>query len=86
MDQIIVALLGVIGLLFAYRGFDKWNIDRNQNKLEKKVSDNDKTQAGLEGEQRQEDKETKRKVDEIDKEKANNPNGSDLADWFNRRK
>lgn len=85
MTELIVAVLGAAGAIVALRAFDKFNIGRNQKKLETRVKENDKKIAGLEGEQKQEDKETKEKVDAIDKEKANNPTKSDLSDWFNRR-
>lgn len=86
MTELIVAILGAAGAIIALRAFDKFNIDRNQKKLEARVKENDKKIAGLEGEQKQEDKETQRKVDEINKEQNDKPTGSDLADWFNRRK
>jgi 3-polyprenyl-4-hydroxybenzoate decarboxylase len=86
MTELIVAILGAAGAIVALRAFDKFNINKGQKKLEDKVKENDKKQAGLEGEQRQEDKETQRKVDEITKEQNDKPTGSDLSDWFNRRK
>ena len=86
MTELIVAVLGAGGAILALRLFDKYNIDKNQKKLEKKVAENDKKIAGLEGEQRQEDKETQRKVDEIENEKNDKPSGSSLADWFEKRK
>lgn len=86
MTELIVAVLGAGAGILILRLFDKANIDRNQKKLERKVSDNDKAQARLEGEQAQEDRETQNKVDEIEKEQNDSPTGSNLADWFNRRK
>lgn len=86
MQDLIYAVLGVAGLLIGIKVFDNYNVGKNQKKLEDKVKENDKKQAGLEGEQRQEDKETKRKVDEITKEQNDKPNGQSLADWFNNRK
>ncbi len=76
---------GVVGLLLM-RFLGGYFINKGQTELEKKVSANDKKQAHLEGEQAQEDKETQRKVDEIEKEKNDKPSGSSLADWFNNRK
>lgn len=86
MQDLIYAALGVVAILIGVKAFDNFNVNRNQKNLEKKVSDNDKKQAGLEGEQRQEDKETQRRVDEIEKEKNDKPSGGSLADWFNNRK
>lgn len=86
MQELIVAILGAAGAIIALRAFDKYNINKHQKKLEDKVKENDKEIAGLEGEQKQEDKETQRKVDEINKEQNDKPTGSDLSDWFNRRK
>jgi hypothetical protein len=86
MQDLVIAVLGGVGLLIGIKLFDKYNINKHQKILDKKVSDNDKVQAGLEGEQRQEDKETQRKVDEITKEQNDKPTGNDLASWFNRRK
>lgn len=86
MTELIVAVLGAAGAIIALRAFDKFNIDRNQKKLEARVKQNDKKIAGLEGEQKQEDKETKEQVDEITKEQNDKPSGQSLSDWFNRRK
>jgi len=86
MTELIVAALGAGLGLIILRFFDKWNVDKNQKKLEDRVKENDKKQAHLEGEQAQEDKETGRKVDEIEKEQNDKPSGQSLSDWFNRRK
>lgn len=86
MTELIVAVLGAAGAIIALRAFDKFNINKQQKRLEDKVKENDKKQAGLEGEQRQEDAETQRKVDEITNEQNEKPTGGDLADWFNKRK
>jgi xanthosine utilization system XapX-like protein len=86
MQDLVIAVLGVAGILIGIKVFDNINVNRNQKKLEDKVKKNDKKIAGLEGEQRQEDKETQRKVDEINKEQNDKPTGNDLADWFNKRK
>lgn len=86
MQDLVIAVLGVVGLLIGIKVFDNFNVSKGQKKLEDKVKESDKKQAGLEGEQRQEDKETKEKVDEITKEQNNKPTGNDLADWFNKRK
>lgn len=86
MQDLVIAVLGVAGLLIGIKVFDNFNVNRGQKKLEDKVKENDKKQAGLEGEQRQEDKETQRKVDEITKEQNDKPSGQSLADWFNNRK
>lgn len=86
MEQLIIAILGAAGALIVFRQFDKGRVSRKQTELDKKVKESDKTQARLEGEQAQEDKETQRKVDEITDEQNNKPTGSNLADWFNRRK
>jgi hypothetical protein len=83
----ILGGLGALGVGYAiYQSFSKGNAAKHQKELENKVAKNDKKQAHLEGEQAQEDKETQRKVDEIEREKSDKPSGSDLADWFNRRK
>lgn len=86
MTELIVAVLGAGGAILLLRLFDKANIDKNQKKLEQKVAENEKQIARLEGEQAQEDKDTQNKVDEIEKEQNDSPTGSNLADWFNRRK
>ena len=86
MQELIVAVLGAGLGIIILRSFDKYNINKHQKELEKKVSDNDKNQARLEGEQAQEDKQTQEKVNDIEKEKNEKPTGSNLADWFNRRK
>ena len=86
MQELIIAVLGVAGLLIGIKLFDNYNIDKNQKKLENKVKENDKKIAGLEGEQRQEDKETQRKVDEITKEQNTKQSSSSLVDWFRSRK
>lgn len=86
MQDLVIALLGVAGLLIGIKVFDNYNVGKNQKKLELSSRDFDKIQAGLEGEQRQEDKETQRKVDEITKDQNDKPTGGDLADWFNKRK
>jgi septal ring-binding cell division protein DamX len=86
MQDLVIAVLGVAGLLIGIKLFDNFNVTKGQKKLEDKVKENDKKQAGLEGEQRQEDKETQRKVDEITKEQNDKPSGQSLADWFNNRK
>lgn len=76
---------GIVGLLLM-RFAGGYFISKGQAELEKKVSDSNKKIAGLEGEQRQEDKETQEKVNDIEKEKNNKPSGSSLADWFSNRK
>ena len=86
MQDLVYAVLGVIGLVIGIKVFDNFNVGRGQKKLESKIKENHKKIAGLEGEQRQEDKETQRRVDEITKEQNDKPTGSDLSDWFNRRK
>jgi len=86
MQELIVALVGAGLGVIILRTFTNWNVNKNQKKLENVVTENDKKQAHLEGEQAQEDKETKEKVDEITKEQNDKPTGSDLASWFNRRK
>jgi 3-polyprenyl-4-hydroxybenzoate decarboxylase len=86
MTELIVAILGAGGAILALRLFDKHNINKQQERLEKKVVENDKKIARLEGEQAQEDKQTKEKVDEIDREKNDKPSSSDLSAWFNRRR
>lgn len=86
MQELIVALVGAGLGVIILRTFTNWNVNKNQKKLEDKVSDNDKKQAHLEGEQAQEDKETKEKVDAITDEQNTKLSGSSLADWFNRRK
>lgn len=86
MQDLVIAVLGVAGLLIGIKVFDNFNVNRGQKKLEDKVKENDKKQAGLEGEQRQEDAETQRKVDEITNEQNDKPTGQSLTDWFNRRK
>ena len=86
MTELIVAVLGAGLGIIILRSFDKYNVNKHQKELDKKVSDNDKYQARLEGEQAQEDKQTKEKVDEITKEQNDKPTGNDLASWFQRRK
>lgn len=87
MIEVIVALLGAGAGLLLLSTYDKWTVRRGQEKLEVSSRDFAKIQAKLEGEQAQEDKETKEKVNEITKEQANKPTtlGS-LSDWFNKRK
>jgi hypothetical protein len=86
MNELIVAVLGAgVGVLIL-RFFDKRNVDAEQKKLESKVAKNEKVIAGLEGEQKQEDSETQRKVDDIENEKNNKPSGTSLSDWFSNRK
>lgn len=86
MQELIVAVIGAgVGVLIL-RFFDKRNVDAEQKKLESKVAANEEKVAGLEGEQKQEDKETAEKVNDIEKEKNDKPSGSSLADFFNRRK
>lgn len=84
--DLIVAVLGAGAGILILRFFDKRNVAAQQKRLESKVAANDKKIAGLEGEQKQEDSETQRKVDDIEKEKNDKPSGSSLADWFNNRK
>lgn len=86
MQDLVLAVLGVAGLLIGIKVFDNYNVGKNQKKLEDKVKESDKKQAQLEGEQRQEDKETKEKVDAIDKEQNDKLSGDNLASWFRRRK
>jgi hypothetical protein len=86
MIELLAAVLGAGAGLLILRSVDKWNVSRHQDKLEMTARDFDKIQARLEGEQSQEDKETKRKVDEITKEQNDKPSGNSLAEWFNRRK
>jgi 3-polyprenyl-4-hydroxybenzoate decarboxylase len=86
MTELIVAVLGACGALVCLRLFDKARINKGQEKLNSKIKESDKTQARLEGEQAQEDKETQRKVDEITKEQNKKPTGQSLSDWFNSRK
>lgn len=86
MQELIYAVLGVAGLIIGIKVFDNYNISNNQKKLELSSRDFDKIEASLRGEQKQEDKETKQKVDEIEREKNNKPSNSSLADWFSRRK
>lgn len=86
MTELIVAAISAGAGLILLRVFDKWNVDRNQKKLEARVSEIQKKQATLEGEQKQEDAQTKKEVDEITNEQNEKPDGRDLADWFNRRK
>jgi hypothetical protein len=86
LEKLTIGLgAGIVGLLLM-RFAGGYFINKGQKELEKKVSDNDKKQAHLEGEQAQEDKETKEKVDAIEKEKNTKLSGSSLADWFNNRK
>ena len=86
MIELLVALLGAGGALILLRLFDKQSIDKHQKKLEKEVSDIKAKQARLEGEQAQEDKETKEKIDAIDKEKNEELVGDRLVDFFRNRK
>lgn len=86
MTELIVAVLGAAGGLIILRLFDKYITDKHQQKLEARVKENDKKVAGLEGEQRQEDKETKEKVDEIEKQQNEKPSTDKLVDFFNSRK
>jgi len=86
MIEVVVALLGAGAGLLILRFFENWNIKKGQQKLDVTSRDFDKIEARLEGEQAQEDKETKEKVNEITKEQNNKLTGSDLSNWFNRRK
>ena len=86
MQELIVALVGAGLGVIILRVFTNWKVNKNQKKLEDKVTENDKKQAHLEGEQAQEDKETQEKVDDLEKQKNEKPTGSDLASWFSRRK
>ena len=86
MIQAIVAILGAVGGLLILRFFDKASVNKHQAKLEEKVAAKDKEIAGLEGEQRQEDKETENKVNEIEKEQSKDLSSSDLVDFFRNRK
>lgn len=86
MQELIIGIICAFGGIVLIRTFDRFNVNKGQKKLESKVKENDKKIAGIEGEQRQEDKETQRKVDEINKEQNDKPSGQSLSDWFNRRK
>ncbi|WP_196301506.1 hypothetical protein, partial [Streptococcus pneumoniae] len=68
------------------RFFTNRSVDQGQKKLELSSRDFDKIQAKLEGQQEQEDKETKEKVDEITKEQNTKPSTGNLVDWFRNRK
>ena len=68
MQDLVIGILGVIGLLIGIKVFDNFNVSRGQKKLDAKVKENDKKVAGIEGEQHQEDRETQRRVDEITEE------------------
>lgn len=84
--QVIVAVVGAGAGLFLLHLFDKYNVDKNQTKLEKTVADIKQKQANIESAQDQEDKQSQEKVDEINKEETDKPTGSNLADWFDKRK
>ena len=86
MQELIVALVGAGLGVIVLRFFTNRSVDQGQKKLEVSKRDFDKIQAKLEGQQEQEDKETKEKVDEITKEQNTKPTGSSLADWFSKRK
>lgn len=86
LEKIVIGL-GAAGLgLVLMRYLGTAFLDAGQKKLEKKVSDNDKKQAHLEGEQAQEDKETKEKVDAIEKEQSKDLSSDSLVDFFRNRK
>lgn len=85
MQELIIAILGAAGAIIALRAFDKYNLDKQQKRLEQKVGELEKKQAHLEGEQAQEDKETQQKVDEIEKEKNTKRSRESLVDWFQKR-
>ena len=86
MQELIVALVGAGLGVIILRFFTNRSVDQGQKKLELSSRDFDKIQSKLEGQQEQEDKETKEKVDEITKEQNTKPSGSDLASWFSKRK
>lgn len=76
---------GIVGLLLM-RFLGGYFINKGQAELEKTVTDNDKKIAGLEGEQKQEDKETQEKVNDIEKEKNTEQTTDSLVDFFRNRK
>lgn len=84
--QIFMGLVGAGLVLILFKYIDNYLVNKNQKKLEDIVSDIKQKQAGIEGAQAQEDKETQGKVDEINKEQADKPANSNLADWFDKRK
>lgn len=86
MQELIVAVLGAGLGVIILRFFDKKNIDAQQKRLASKVAEKEKEIAGIEGEQRQEDKETGKKVDEIEKEQSKDLSGDSLVDFFRNRK
>jgi len=86
MAELIVAILGAAAGIIILRLFDKRSVDSNQKKLEAEVAEKEKEVAGLEGEQKQEDKETAKKVEEIEKEQSKDLSGDSLADFFRDRK
>lgn len=86
MQELLIAVLGAGGLIIALRTFDKYNVGRQQKKLELSSRDFAKIEATLRGEQKQEDKETKEKVDEIEQEKNTKQSADSLVDFFRKRK
>jgi len=86
MTELIVAVLGAGAGLIILRMFDKSSVDKNQKKLESEVVKIKEKVAGLEGEQKQEDAETQRKVDDIEKEKNTEQSSGSLVDFFGKRK
>lgn len=77
--------LAILGLL-AFKYLDNRNIERKQGQLEKKVGDIKQKEAGLAGQQQEEDRATKEKVDAIEKEKSRKLDLNSLADFFRNRK
>lgn len=86
MTELIVALVGAGLGVVILRFFTNRSVDQGQKKLELSSRDFDKIQAKLEGQQEQEDKVTKEKVDEITKEQNTKPSTGNLVDWFRNRK
>lgn len=86
MQELLIAVLGAGGLIIALRTFDKSNVGRQQKKLELSSRDFAKIEATLRGEQKQEDKETMEKVDEIEQEKNTKQSADSLVDFFRKRK
>jgi len=84
--EILVAIISAVGGLFIFQQLVKYNTNKRQSELEATVKKLEQQASDLQKKNDEIDKDTKDKVDVISKEQDKNLSGSDLVDWFNKRK
>jgi septal ring factor EnvC (AmiA/AmiB activator) len=84
--EVLVAIIGAIIGLFAYRFFGQRNVDSEQTKLEASIKLINKKDASLVDSLNEITKEESKKIEEITNEQNKNKSSDDLVDFFRNNK